>query len=88
MDLFQITDIAKKEKREIIEWLQQRGLLKRQVCMGCFSLPNKFYQEHDGCVRKTFAHFKQLFDFSFSLYTCIQHKLRSSSELYSSEIYI
>ena len=29
MDLFQITDIAKKDKRELIDWLQQQGLLKR-----------------------------------------------------------
>ena len=86
MDLLQIADVAKKEKREIIEWLQQRELLKRRVCMGCFSLPNKFCQDHNGSVGKAFSRFEQLVDSSFSLCACIHLKLRSSSELHSSEI--
>ena len=39
MDIFEVTSIAKKSDRDMTEWLQERGLLKRQVCMGCFILP-------------------------------------------------
>ena len=33
MDLFAIMELARQSDRNMIEWLQNRGLLKRQVCM-------------------------------------------------------
>ena len=51
MDIFQITDVGKLEDREVIEWMHNRGLLKRQIRMGCFL---EMHRRNTGALRVTF----------------------------------